>query len=325
MKQLQENKKLLYHYLDIIIYLVKTNQALRCHRENAAARNKGNFLECVYLLSKYDSTLQRHITLAKKKECYFSKNIQNQFFKCLANHTVQEIVDEIKTSGVHSILADETCNRSKTEQMKLMLGYCLNGKLLERFICFKDLPKTDAETIKEAITGTLASIGLNIENARRQGYDGAANMSGAYNGVKTKILEINPLALHVHCHSHCLSLVLVDACRSLFEAKLFFGNVQMLYIFFENGSRRHSTLIAVQKENGIKAPISLQHISDTRWSSHITLLIAIKKCLAFLTNALQKVICYTSDGEIVAKADGLMDKLKSFIFVLALVMFTDIL
>ena len=41
----------------------------------------------------------------------------------------------------------------------------------------------DAKTIKYAITGTLALIGLIIENPRRQGYDGAANMSRAYNGV----------------------------------------------------------------------------------------------------------------------------------------------
>ena len=99
----------------------------------------------------------------------------------------------------------------------------------------------------------------------------------------------------------------------------------MLYRFYENGSRRHLSLIDVQKEYRIKASVSLKRISDTHWSSHTTSLIAIKKCLPFLTNALQKVTCYKSDGEIVAKADGLLNKLKSFNFVLALVMFTDIL
>ena len=131
----------MYRYLDIILYLAKTNQALSGHRENAAAKNKGNFLESIYLLSKYDSILQRHITSTKKKERYFSKNIQNQFIKCLANHTLRENFDEIKTLGVYSIHTYEAGDISKAEQMTLMLRYCLNGKVPERFICFKVLPK----------------------------------------------------------------------------------------------------------------------------------------------------------------------------------------
>ena len=67
---------------------------------------------------------------------------------------------------------------------------CQKGSYVSKFFqsvydYFKSIfsPKMVAKTIKYAITGTLALIGLIIENPRGQGYDGAANMSRAYNGV----------------------------------------------------------------------------------------------------------------------------------------------
>ncbi|KAH6927504.1 hypothetical protein HPB50_004915 [Hyalomma asiaticum] len=46
---------------------------------------------------------------------------------------------------------------------------------------------------------------------RGQGYDGAAAMSGAFNGVQALILEDFPTALYTHCSSHSLNLCLSDA------------------------------------------------------------------------------------------------------------------
>ena len=97
--------------------------------------------------------------------------------------------------------------------------------MLEWFICFKALSKANAETINNATTSTMVSIGSDIGIARGQGYDGARSMFGAYYRMITKILEVNTLALYRHCHSHCLNPVLVDACKSSLEVKRFFGNM----------------------------------------------------------------------------------------------------
>ena len=43
-----------------------------------------------------------------------------------------------------------------------------------------------------------------------QGYDGAAVMSGCVSGVQKRIRDLVPQAIYVHCHAHCLNLVLVD-------------------------------------------------------------------------------------------------------------------
>lgn len=42
-------------------------------------------------------------------------------------------------------------------------------------------------------------------------FDGAATMAGSANGVQRKCKEKNLKIFHVHCHAHCLNLVLVDS------------------------------------------------------------------------------------------------------------------
>ena len=45
-------------------------------------------------------------------------------------------------------------------------------------------------------------------------YDGASVMSRCCFGVQQRIRELNPHAIYIHCHAHCLNLVLVDCVKS---------------------------------------------------------------------------------------------------------------
>jgi len=49
---------------------------------------------------------------------------------------------------------------------------------------------------------------------RGQGYDGASNMRGEFNGLQRKILDENPYAFYVHCFAHRLQLVVVAVATS---------------------------------------------------------------------------------------------------------------
>lgn len=60
-------RDILSRFLDIIIFLAKQNLALRGHREGAA-ENRGNFLELVDLLAKYDPVLREHVLRIKMKK-----------------------------------------------------------------------------------------------------------------------------------------------------------------------------------------------------------------------------------------------------------------
>ena len=50
---------------------------------------------------------------------------------------------------------------------------------------------------------------LNIQNIRGQGYDGASNMRGEWNGLQALILKDCPYAYYIHCLAHGLQLALV--------------------------------------------------------------------------------------------------------------------
>jgi hypothetical protein len=51
---------------------------------------------------------------------------------------------------------------------------------------------------------------IDIKMLRGIGFDGAANMSGVYNGLQARIKHIQLLALYVHCAAHDLNLVIND-------------------------------------------------------------------------------------------------------------------
>ena len=48
---------------------------------------------------------------------------------------------------------------------------------------------------------------------RTQGYDGASVMSGHVSGVQTRIRQVNPNAVYIHCRPHVLNLCIVHASK----------------------------------------------------------------------------------------------------------------
>jgi len=70
-------------------------------------------------------------------------------------------------------------------------------------------------------------------------------MSGKISGVQQHIKEHAPMAIYIHCYSHCLSLVLVDSMKLVLEVSEFFTLLELLYVtrFWENDLNRTSVKI----------------------------------------------------------------------------------
>lgn len=83
--------------------------------------------------------------------------------------------------------------------------------LREDFLEF--VPMTGATGEGLAITSktSLSSFNLNLQYLVAQSYDGAAAMSGKFNGFATKFLEEYPQTVYIHCCSHPLNLVVSDS------------------------------------------------------------------------------------------------------------------
>ena len=73
--------------------------------------------------------------------------------------------------------------------------------------------KITGEALATKILQCLSSYGLDLTKLRGQAYDGAGNMSGRTKGASTLISEQYPLALYLHCTSHCLNLVVVKSLQ----------------------------------------------------------------------------------------------------------------
>ncbi|XP_022856951.1 zinc finger MYM-type protein 1-like [Olea europaea var. sylvestris] len=67
-----------------------------------------------------------------------------------------------------------------------------------------------------------------MSRLRGQGYDGASNMQGNFNDLKTLILKESPCAFYIHCFAHQLQLALVAVAKKNIPITNFFrvvGNV----------------------------------------------------------------------------------------------------
>ena len=84
--------------------------------------NRGNFLETVYLVSKYDSVLKEHLKKLEKRAgklsvSYLSPKTQNELISILANHLKQKLITEIMSAKYYGIMFDSTPDISNIDQM----------------------------------------------------------------------------------------------------------------------------------------------------------------------------------------------------------------
>ena len=78
----------------------------------------------------------------------------------------------------------------------------------------KHVSINSALSLKEAADDLFSTHGLSISMLCEQSYDGASNMQGGFNGLKTLIMKENECAYYVHCFAHQLQLALVAVAKN---------------------------------------------------------------------------------------------------------------
>ncbi|XP_029148846.1 uncharacterized protein [Arachis hypogaea] len=107
-------------------------------------------------------------------------------------------------------------DESKKEQMAIVLRFVtLDGFVKERFFDLVHVTDTCATTLKKELIFVLSHYNLQVKNIRGQGYDGASNMRGEWNGLQALFLKDSPQAYYVHCFAYRLQLALVAASREI--------------------------------------------------------------------------------------------------------------
>lgn len=139
-----------------------------------------------------------------------------------------------------------------------------------------------AISLKEAVGDPLLAHGLRISKLRGQGYDGASNMRGEFNGIKSPILKENNKAYYVHCFAHQLQLALVAIAKNHIRiCKLFLLLTNVVNVVGGSCKRKDSLreqqvaqiIEALENEKitsgqGLNQESTLARPCDTRWSSY---------------------------------------------------------
>ena len=318
------------HYIgtiaDIILLCSRQEIALRGHRESSDSMNRGNFLEILHFIAKRDPGVKERLENGPKNAKYTSPEIQNSILHIMAGILQQKISLAAKQAGVYSILADETKDCSKVEQLAIVLRYVevSTACVHEHFLTYVKAESLNAEGLSSYILDTLQKFGLDPKNIVSQGYDGASVMSGHCSGVQQHIKAVAPMAVYVHCYAHCLNLVLVDSTKSVAEASEFFALLEMLYVFM-SASKAHTIFVQQQSVLHPGKPVrELQQLSDTRWACRFDAVDAICSTFDAILLSLQTIMD-GNDKVKAVEASGIYMQIHSFKFLTTLVLFLRIL
>nr|XP_009797198.1 PREDICTED: zinc finger MYM-type protein 1-like [Nicotiana sylvestris] len=190
-------------------------------------------------------------------------NIQKEIVNACAKEIMKAIVEDLN-GDYFGILVDESKDVSHKEQMALVLRYVnKEGKLIERFLSIVHVKKTTASSLQKAIYDFLLEHPLSPSQIWGQGYDGASNMQGEINGLKTLILKDNPSAYCIHCFAHQLQLTLVAVAKQYCDVDQFFDIVANVLNIVGSSFKRRDML----REDQAKKLEELQVLGEVHTGS----------------------------------------------------------
>jgi hypothetical protein len=199
--------------------------------------------------------------------------------------------------------------------------------VVERFLGLKHVEDTTSNSLKKSLLQMLAKYGLSVGKLRGQGYDGASNMRGEFNGLQKQIRDENSHAFYVHSFAHQLQLVIVSVTSSCSSFDDFFNYVSLIVTSASSSCKRKDKLLAKHREDilerldsgeifsgkGKHQSTNLVRAGETRWGSHLTTLARIES----MWNSVVKVLSMIHEDEHnTSRAGGLVRKMESFSFVL---------
>ncbi|KAJ1295190.1 hypothetical protein BS78_01G205200 [Paspalum vaginatum] len=312
--------------LDVARFLIAQGHAFRGHDESASSLNKGKFLEMLDWYKKrnddvriaFDESCPKN---AQMTSHYIQQDLTESCAKDISNLIKEEIGDKL-----FSVLIDESRDISIAEQMAVIVRFVnKKGMVVERFLGLKHVEGTTSNALKKSLLQMLAKYELSVARLQMQGYDGASNMRGEFNGLQKQIRDENPHAFYVHCFAHQLQLVIVYVTSSCSSFDDFFNYVSLIVTSASSSCKRKDKLITKHREGileklergeifsgkGKHQRTSLVRAGETRWGSHLTTLARIELMWDSVVRVLSMI---HEDERNTSRAGGLVRKMESFSF-----------
>lgn len=328
------NRKTLQSIFETIILCGRQNISLRGHRDagtdlERACEGHGNFLALLHFrISSGDTLLKEHLTTAPKNATYISPDIQNQVIQVLGDHILHKILINVKEAKYFSVIADEVTDSSNKEQLAVVLRYvnptdnCIREDLVSFLECSGGI---SGQALAEMLLDFLAKHDLDPNNLRGQAYDGAGNMAGRVNGTAARIMSSFPLAIYVHCASHCLNLAVVGSLEEVAVRNMIGIVNRVSTFFFAHPKRQRKLEKAIETTQPESSVRKLKDLCRTRWIERIDALQRFQQLLPSVAACMETI---TSEGlrgwssDSVTDATTLLLAISTTDFISALVIIT---
>ncbi|KAL5730797.1 hypothetical protein ACHQM5_003589 [Ranunculus cassubicifolius] len=324
---------------DCVRFLLRQGLAFRGHDESMTSNNRGNFLELLDYTANHNIEIKLSLQSGPGNLKLTSNEIQKDLASACSMETTKAILSEIG-DAFFSILVDEARDISIKEQMAIVLRFVDNrGCVMERFLCVVHVEDTSAISLKVAIENVFSIHGLTFARLRGQGYDGASNMRGAFNGLKTLIMKENASAYYVHCFAHRLQLALVAVVTNHKDIASLFSTISTIVNTVGASCKRRDSLREknaskisdalkvgeISSGKGLNQEIGVKRAGDTRWSSHYGSLLNMIRLYPSILEVLEDIAEDGSNSDQRVEASRLVDTMLHFNFLFGMLMMKNIL
>ncbi|XP_025422906.1 52 kDa repressor of the inhibitor of the protein kinase-like [Sipha flava] len=177
--------------------------------------------------------------------------------------------------------------------------------------------------LSDVILKSMTDFGLNTKYLTGQGYDGAAAMSGRYNGVQKFICDEHPSAFYLHCSAHCLNLVITFSCK-VPEVRNCVGTIQSVSNFFGYPKRQSILQLLIVEIFPQTNRFKLKNLCATRWVDRHDAVILFEELQSAILHALDRITLW-SDSDTSSSASHLLTAIRQLKFQTALAILVKIL
>ena len=130
----------------------------------------------------------------------FSNNTVQHRISQLSDDIKEQVIQEIKSTGLFSIQLDESTDVQSCSQLLAFVRYVHDEDLKEEFLFCEHLElPTKGEDVMQKITEFFEAGGLDWGNLCGICTDGAPAMLGSQSGFVTRVIKKAPNAVPTHC------------------------------------------------------------------------------------------------------------------------------
>ncbi|XP_021765848.1 zinc finger MYM-type protein 1-like [Chenopodium quinoa] len=271
-------------FVKCLRWLVLQGHPARDHDESVHSNNRGNFLEILKFHAMDRVDVQNVVLENAPQNCQMiAPSIQKQIINAYARETTKAMIEEIR-NDFFAILDDEFADIVDKEQLVVDDS----GEVKEHFLSIMHVADTTYATRKNAIESMLMENSLSLSNVCGQGYDGASNMQGKINGLKSLILQESKQA-------YCRKEFLREKQKQQVVEALSLGEL-------ETGT-------------GLNQELTLKRPGDTRWGSHFKIVLNMLNLYRPILESLDGIADSTLGKGNQNKAQSITNLLMTFDFV----------